>query len=218
VRNLCFTERSLKVSRFALKSLGSPISLSSLSVLPLSLASLSFLLPPAMAPRGSPPLCPPTQRGAGHGAAGGGDRAARRAGPREPTRCSAARAAQAQARGRWHRRWCGARGGRLWLASGGARRGRAARAAPSGREWLAARHARRCRCRRVSGTRARRRWSGQPRARGGTVGVELRRTRLGHVQVRRDKAGASAGPATGGRGVARSGRACSRGTRKRAKE
>jgi hypothetical protein len=34
-------------------------------------------------------------------------------------------------------------------------------------------------------------------ARGGVAGVELRRTRLGHVQVRRGKAGASAGPATG---------------------
>jgi hypothetical protein len=42
-------------------------------------------------------------------------------------------------------------------------------------------------------------------ARGGAVGVELRRTRLGHVQVRRDKAGASAGPATGGGGVAAQG-------------
>jgi hypothetical protein len=42
MRNLCFTERSLQFSRIALKSLGSPISLSSLSVLPLSLASLSF--------------------------------------------------------------------------------------------------------------------------------------------------------------------------------
>jgi hypothetical protein len=41
-------------------------------------------------------------------------------------------------------------------------------------------------------------------ARGGVVGVELRRTRLGHVQVRRDKAGASAGSATGG-GVAAQG-------------
>jgi hypothetical protein len=45
MRNLCFTERSLQFSRFAPKSLGSPISLSSLSVLPLSMASLSFLLP-----------------------------------------------------------------------------------------------------------------------------------------------------------------------------
>jgi hypothetical protein len=82
--------------------------------------------------------------------------------------------------------------------------------------------------------RARRRWSGRPRARGGTagarsgagasgatqeqewsprlggagvggagarggaVGMELRRTRLVHVQVRHDKAGASAVSATGG--------------------
>jgi hypothetical protein len=41
-------------------------------------------------------------------------------------------------------------------------------------------------------------------ARGGAVGVELRRTRLGHVQVRRGKAGANAGPAAGrGGAVAR---------------
>jgi hypothetical protein len=56
---------------------------------------------------------------------------------------------------------------------------------------------------RVSGTTQEQEWSPGPggagvggaSARGGTAGVELRRTRLGHVQVRHDKVGASAGPA-----------------------
>jgi hypothetical protein len=61
----------------------------------------------------------------------------------------------------------------------------------------------------MSGTTLEQEWSPGPHgagvggagACGGAAGVELRRTRLGHVQVRRGKAGANAGPAAGRGGV-----------------
>jgi hypothetical protein len=73
------------------------------------------------------------------------------------------------------------RGGRLQLASGGARRGRAAQARERGRRraraeaggWRPGARAgvREAWSRRVSGTRARQRWSGRPWARGGAAGA-----------------------------------------------
>jgi hypothetical protein len=120
MENLCFIDRSLQFSKIAHKSLGNPFSPSPLFFFFLA----PFLFLPPAAPLSGPILIPTPvfplsfsstrpEQAAGVRAAGG--RAAGRAGAREPARCGAARAAQAQARGHWRRAL--ARG--VWRAAPG---------------------------------------------------------------------------------------------------
>jgi hypothetical protein len=191
MRNLCFTERSLQFSKFTHKSLGNFIPLSSLFFLSLSLPY---------------PLLASLSLAGGVRSARGQQACAARSGCARALCQEAAWEACASAvlaswaSGRPERR------PQAWLG----RSRSAARAGPGAEcrrragahERVQCTAVRLVRLRRACARRKRENWNGRPRAHGGATDVELRRMRLGHVQMQRGKAEANAGPATGGGGGA----------------